>query len=158
MFTRRVAAGKVPAGAVVGTNHGNGYLSATVGGTKYFMHRLAMLYMTGDFPDQAIDVDHIDGNRANNSYSNLRLVKRGRNLQNLSCFGRPSNKIGHLGVHLHKASGLWRAGVIKPGTRKQICSYHKSLEDAVKTAVSLRVRYYPGFTGRDAEQALVNFG
>ncbi len=158
VFVRRVAVKGALAGSVSGTPHGNGYTESSVGGVRFYAHRLAIFYMTGKQLDKSESVDHIDGNRANNAYSNLRVVSSSENSQNLSCKGLPANKVGHLGVHMHKGSGLWRAMVVKPGTRHQICSYHHKLEDAVKAALELRIKHYPGFTGRDAEQALVNFG
>lgn len=158
VFVRRVAVKGALAGSVSGTPHGNGYTESSVGGVRFYAHRLAIFYMTGKQLDKSERVDHIDGNRTNNAYSNLRIVSSGENGQNLSCKGLPRNKVGHLGVHLHKATGLWKAGVVEPGTKHQICSYHRNLEDAVKASIELRVKYYPGFTGRDAEQALVNFG
>jgi hypothetical protein len=154
VFTRRVSAFKAKAGDVVGNRHSAGYVEGAVGGGTYYLHRLAIFYVTGEMPEKNQQVDHIDGDRSNNAYSNLRVGSRGQNLQNLSCFGRSYNKSGHLGVHLHKASGLWRASAIIPGSRKQICSYHKTKEDAAVAAIELRKQHYPGFTGRDIHHAL----
>ena len=158
VFTRRVASSSAKAGDAVGGPHGNGYTEVSVGGVRFYAHRLAVFYTAGEMLGKDIQIDHIDGNRANNSYANLRVGGMSQNLQNQSCKGFPRNKSGHLGVHLHKASGLWKASVVKPLTKHQICSYHKTKEGAAKAAVDLRLEHYPGFTGRDAEQALVNFG
>src|SRR3990167_5270791 len=51
-----------------------GYLRVRLLGTTLTVHRAAFLYMTGRLPD--IDVDHIDGNTANNRWSNLRGVSK----------------------------------------------------------------------------------
>ena len=158
VFTRKTAFGKTKVGSVIGCDHGNGYIETSVGGVRFYAHRLAVFYMTGALPGADVQVDHIDGNRANNAYANLRVGSRSQNLQNLSCKGMPRNKAGHLGVHFHKGSGLWKAAVVKPLTKHQICTYHKTKEEAAKAAIELRLKHYPGFTGRDAEQALVNFG
>jgi hypothetical protein len=158
VFTRRVACGNTKKGDEVGCDHGNGYIEASVGGVRFYAHRLAVFYVTGALPGKDVQVDHIDGNQANNAYANLRVVSNSQNVQNLSCKGRAGNKCGHLGVHLHKGSGLWKATVVRPLTKHQICTYHKTKEEAAKAAIELRLKHYPGFTGRDAEQALVNFG
>ena len=45
-----------------------------------FAHRMAWLYMTGELP--TADIDHINGIRNDNRFSNLRNVSRTVNLQN----------------------------------------------------------------------------
>lgn len=73
-FTRRKN------GKPVGSDHGNGYLTVYVLGKHYYAHRLAWLYVTGEWPKD--DIDHIDGNRINNSWGNLREATRSQNLIN----------------------------------------------------------------------------
>ena len=50
------------AGDVFGYEHGNGYLRGHLDGKKYFLHRLAWLYVHGEWPE--FHVDHRDGNGA----------------------------------------------------------------------------------------------
>lgn len=85
-------------GSRVGGLSGNGYWNIRINGYCYKAHRLAWLYMTGSYPlDQ---IDHIDRDRANNSFSNLREATRSENLMNSKARGnitgfkgvRPSNK------------------------------------------------------------------
>lgn len=57
-----------------------GYLVCLLEGKQYKLHRLAFLYMTGDFPSKALD--HINGDRADNRWCNLReatVIENGRN-------------------------------------------------------------------------------
>lgn len=57
-----------------------GYLCVSIYGAPYLAHRLAWLYMTGVWPES--DIDHIDGDRTNNQWSNLRLASRTDNRRN----------------------------------------------------------------------------
>ena len=84
-----------PEGSIAGTlNRKLGYIVFFIKGKLYYAHRLAWLYMTGEFPENQID--HIDGNRANNSWSNLRGATAQDNMKNqiLKC----NNKSGYKGV------------------------------------------------------------
>lgn len=95
VFTRLVSNRKWKAGEPVGSKVGGGYIILKIEGVKHYAHRLAWLYMTGAWPTQ--NIDHIDGNKANNAFANLRDVGQSENLLNLH---RPnsSNTSGFLGV------------------------------------------------------------
>lgn len=61
----------------------------------YLAHRLAWLYMTGEWPKK--EIDHIDCNQGNNKWENIRDVSRSVNAQNRKCATRVS-RTGFLGV------------------------------------------------------------
>lgn len=73
----------------------SGYWLVCVLGRQYKAHRLAWLYMTGEWPNQTID--HIDGDRANNRWGNLRDVSRAANYRNKRR-AKSNSKTGLLGV------------------------------------------------------------
>lgn len=77
-----------------------------VDGTLYLGHRLAWLWVYGDWP--ANDIDHIDGNPLNNSIANLRDVSKSVNLQNRRRATR-ENTCGFLGVR--KRESKWEARI-----------------------------------------------
>lgn len=56
------------------------YLSTVILGEHYFLHKLAIFYMTGVYPKDV--VDHIDRDSINNKYNNLREATDSQNACN----------------------------------------------------------------------------
>lgn len=89
-------------GLAVGSQAGHlddGYMKVRVDGSRHKCHRLAFLYMTGEWPKE--HVDHINGQRADNRWCNLREVSMTGNVQNQRA-PRKDNTTGFLGVSWHK--------------------------------------------------------
>jgi hypothetical protein len=89
-----------------------GYHIIGVGRAIHSAHRLAWLYMTGDWP--AKHIDHIDGNKSNNAWKNLRDVPRTVNLQNRHRADVDSST-GLLGVST--CGHRWKADIRANGKR-----------------------------------------
>lgn len=66
-------------GKEVGGFHGKGYLKIALDGVTYLAHRLAWLYVTGDWPFDVID--HINGDKKDNRIANLRAVTASENIR-----------------------------------------------------------------------------
>ena len=96
---------QVSEGNVAGTLMNRGYIHIGVLGKAYRAHRLAFLYMTGAWPKE--QVDHINGNRIDNRWCNLREATQTENQFNVAI--RKDNTSGYKGVSLHKRTGKWAA-------------------------------------------------
>ena len=73
----------------------------------FYAHRLAILYVTGEWPP--ITVDHADRNGLNNKLSNIRLASRAENMANCGAF--KNSKTGLRGVSFHKRVNKYRATI-----------------------------------------------
>ena len=109
-FTWKKAVGRAEVGDIAGHWRPHGYVKIQVDGTLHGAHRLAWLYMHGEFPKQHID--HIDHNGLNNSISNLRCVSHRGNQQNQTV--RRDSKSGIPGVTWYNPSRKWRVAIRSP--------------------------------------------
>lgn len=106
--------------------HRGGYINIGFKGKNYKAHRLAFLYMTGSIPEQ---VDHIDHNRSNNVWSNLRAADGHINQKN--CAMSKNNKSGYTGVSWDNRQCKWVAQI--GHNSKAIClGRYDKIEDAIK--------------------------
>lgn len=105
-------------GKEAGSRHSSGYISISIHNKKRLAHRLAWLYMTGFWPVNHID--HIDGNRTNNCFNNLRDVTRSENLHNVHT-AKKNNKVNLLGVSAHQ--GKWRMQIMINGVRTRVSGF-----------------------------------
>ena len=103
-----------------------GYRQISIKNRTYLVHRLAWLYVHGDWPKQTID--HIDGDKLNNRISNLRDVSAAVNNQNRR-YAFSNNKAGVLGVNFHAPLGKWRARFKIDGKQKHV-GYFESSDEA----------------------------
>ena len=101
---------------------GNGYLTICLFGKNALLHRVIWTYFNGDIP-AGLTIDHIDGNKTNNSISNLRLATVNQNNHN-----QRSRRVGGLpkGVYLNK--GKYIAMVMC--NRKSHSKYFATIEEA----------------------------
>lgn len=104
------------AGRRAGCVNPGGYVYLHLRGSKYLAHRLAWLYMTGEWPPAQID--HLNRNRADNRWTNLRLASHGENSTNTGV--RSHSGTGVKGVHFHRASGRYEARIRKDGKRRYL--------------------------------------
>lgn len=100
-------------GAVAGCTF-NGRTYVCVDYKICFAHRLAWLYMTGEWPTHQID--HINGDPSDNRIANLRDVSQSVNLENQRK-PRSNNTSGYLGVKPYKRGNKkpWVSQIVVKG-------------------------------------------
>ncbi len=125
LFTHRRKRG-FRGGEPAGWYDRKGYLRVGTGsGHQYFAHRLAWLWVHGDWP--IMEIDHINGIRDDNRIANLREATRSQNLANA---GRlPSNTSGFKGVSFSKSVQRWHATITIGGKQKHL-GYHDTAAEA----------------------------
>ena len=139
VFTWKMTLGpRAFAGRETGCRHKDGCLVIRLRGRLYKAHRLAMLYMTGVWPPHG--VDHIDGDRGNNAFSNLRLADQARNLQNIRKAHKDSVS-GLLGTTLNKQTGKWVAQIRFNGKTKHL-GYYATPEEAHAVYIEAKRKHH----------------
>jgi len=118
LFTSNIVSTKHQIGDIAGCINKKGYVVIKCYGYTQKAHRLAFLYMNGEFPK--LDVDHINGIKSDNRWENLRDVTKSVNLQNQR---KPQviNKLGLLGVN--EQAGRYKAQICINGKKKHIGMY-----------------------------------
>jgi hypothetical protein len=147
-FTWKVSRGRVRAGTIAGTPDASGHIQIKIDGKPYLAHRLIFLMMTGRWPEN--EIDHIDGNPANNRWANLRPATRAENARNLRTNTR--NTSGATGVCWHARLGKWQAHIAVD--RKSIhLGYFAEFEDAVAARRATEVKYFGEFSATASRAA-----
>lgn len=125
VFRNKVARSNVPAGSVAGSLTQSGYVRISVDDVSYRAHRLAWLWMTGEWPRAF--VDHRDTDKANNRWSNLREASKSQNGANRPVQANSRSKLK--GAHFTKANGKWMS-LIQHHGRKLYLGYFPTAEEA----------------------------
>lgn len=100
------------------------------------LHKL----ITGDIPQDKV-VDHIDRNKLNNRCSNLRIVTKSQNGQNVGC--RKTNKLGIKNIHYQTKSKKYRVSFDINKTKYYVGEFN-SLEQAIIERNKAYTKYKKG--------------
>ena len=117
----------------------NGYRRIEIDGRVYRAHRLAFMWMDGYFPEN--DVDHIDRNKANNKWDNLREASRSCNVINSKISIR--NTSGITGITFSNQASKWQAYISIPKKLLHL-GFFKKKNNAVMARWEAEIKYnYP---------------
>lgn len=119
-----------------GTFSAKRYIVIGIDSKMYLAHRLVFLYMEGYFPEY--DVDHINRNKSDNRWVNLRHVSRQCNIRNGRV--RCNNTSGITGVSERKRNGKWRA-TIEANSKSIALGDFTDIKDAVQARWDAEVKY-----------------
>jgi hypothetical protein len=131
------------AGSRAGSVNKLGYRVIGIGKRKYAEHRLAWLYMKGEWP--ILDIDHDNGLTADNRWKNLREATESQNAMNAKI--RRDNKTGVKGVYPIKCSGATKYAVNVTANRKRVrIGTFDTFEEAVKRRIEASSRMHGAFS------------
>jgi len=140
VFTWRVMlSSRGPVGRVAGSINPKGYVVIQIDGSRFYAHRLAVLYVDGTWPTDL--VDHWNRIGSDNRWDNLRRATHGQNAQN-SVTARDGSRSGRRGVSWFARLGLWRA-TIQVGGRQRSLGYFADPADAEAAYLAARDVVHP---------------
>lgn len=128
----------VKIGDIAGSPNNQNYIHISIKSKLYKAHRLAWLYMTGNWPN--FEIDHKDLNRSNNRFDNLRECDHTKNLQNTNVYS--NNLLGLKGVRKKKDKFEARIRVNK---KLIYLGTYKNVEDAVNAYKNASIKYFNEF-------------
>ena len=134
----RVSRGSAKAGSVAGCiNPITGYRQIRIDGKSFKAHRIAWKMVTG--LDPINEIDHIDRQRDNNCFKNLRDATTQQNLINRPLF--QNNSSGVRGVYRDKPAKKWRARIWIHGKEYHLGMFD-SLADAAIARREAEIKYF----------------
>jgi hypothetical protein len=139
--------GDVPCSELITGKNNRGYYWVKINRHMYLVHRLIVLYMTGVHPRG--EVDHINGDRLDNRWGNLRDTSPFENSRNQG--NREDNTSGCRGVTFSKNSDKWVARISHQGVRYSL-GYFPTKEEAIEARKEAEQRfgYHPNHARRES--------
>lgn len=119
------------------TSVGKTYNIIRINYKAYKAHRLAFLYMNGNFPIE--EVDHEDGNGINNKFSNLRLVNHRENSKNRR--KRSNNTSGVTGVGFCKTKLKYVTHIVDTFGNHINLGTFNTFQEAIKVRKEAEIKY-----------------
>jgi hypothetical protein len=125
------------AGDIAGTTKGNDYIRIKLDGINYRLHRIIWLMTTGELPEF---LDHINGERRDNRWVNLRPVTRLQNNRNKRRYKNSSSEF----PGVRKSGVGWRVDIRVQGRNIYLGTY-TSLDMAKNCKIDAEQHYFSEF-------------
>lgn len=139
-------------GKKAGNICGSGYAVIRFKQTRVLAHRLAMFKVYGHVPAQ---IDHINGDKADNRIANLRAVTEGINAQNRAPVANRNNSSGFLGVYDcpgERRLKRWAARIRVPGEKSQRhLGHYNTPEEAHEAYLKAKAEFHLGWERKALE-------
>lgn len=143
VFTFRVTRGPMKAGDQAGYVRPDKRVSIHVDSYLYRAHRLAWLYMTGEWP--VGEIDHLNANPTDNRWSNLRDVSGTVNKQNMRAAPASKKHSPLFGAHWCKQLGIWKSSIKVNGRAVHLGVFASDIE-ASNAYIDAKRRLHEGCT------------
>ena len=115
----------------------SGYKHGRLFGLTYYAHYVVWAIYHGEWADDM--VDHIDGNKLNNSIFNLRQVDNRTNAKNARRM--VDNSSGHPGIYWYKTRSKWHASIRGDNGDSVFLGYFVNLDDAIIARMDAEMKY-----------------
>lgn len=125
-FIWKLSVSKNKAGTPAGSIRKDGYVKIQINRRPIKAHRIAWAIHYNQWPDE--EIDHINGDRSDNSIVNLRLATRDQNNHNRRPQKGSSN---YKGVQWHKSAKKWIARAYQDGVRRHLGVFNTEKEAAI---------------------------
>jgi hypothetical protein len=132
--------GGIKTGDNAGHLGNDGYISIQLFKKRHKAHRLAWLYMTGNWPSDLLD--HIDRNKSNNIFTNLREANISQNTANAKS---KNSKYGMKNIQWHKKHNKWIANIRINGKLRHL-GYFDDVEEAKRIVAKARTEFFGEFS------------
>lgn len=126
-------------GSIAGSICKNGYVVIGINNIGYSAHRLAFLYMIGEIPEA---IDHINGQKSCNIWSNLRMATSSQNRLNSKVMS--NNELRVKGVCWVESRKRFKA-CVTDSAKNRIRKYFKQLTEATKWLEDMRQKHHGEF-------------
>lgn len=122
--------------AIAGKPKPDGYIYISLGGERYLLHRIIWKAVTNKDPDG--EIDHINGDRADNRAKNLRCISHQDNGKNQG--RRKDNTSGINGVSWCKQTKRWLVVISIDGKARHVGRF-SDISEAAKARAAAEKRY-----------------
>lgn len=119
--------------------HSHGYMRVYLDCKDTYLHRLVAEYFCEGKTEERNQVNHIDGNKKNNNYTNLEWVTNQENTIHAEHLGigrrgkkHRNNVTGYVGVAHNKKTGKYQAQISLNGTKQYLGVFKTAEEAALK--------------------------